>query len=168
MTLERAGDAAGARAGVDRGSAEVVLYSLPGCGSCFAARRLLRRRGIEFEEIGGVGRPDFRRELLARTGGATVPQVVIDGQPVGGADSLFALDRLGVLVPRVRRRRFPLVQIRRRGVLRRRYEVAALQADGRAVTRHIATSAEEAEQFAARLRAELPGLDRPDQNVNTV
>ncbi len=154
MTLESAGAAS---AGVDGGLAQVLLYSLPGCGSCFAARHLLRRRGIEFEEIGGSRRPDFRGELIARTGGATVPQVVIDGEAIGGGDSLFALDRLGVLVPRVRRQRFPLVLIRRSGVLRRRYEVAVLEADGKAIAKHAAASAEEAERIAATLRAEFSG-----------
>ncbi|MBK5116830.1 MAG: hypothetical protein JJE23_07910 [Thermoleophilia bacterium] len=78
-------------------TAEVRLYTLAGCAACGVARRLLRRRGITFDEIRGEGITDFRRMLRRRTGSATVPQVVIDGRPIGGADSLIALDRSGVL-----------------------------------------------------------------------
>ena len=144
-----------APAAVGDGVADVLLYSLPGCGSCFAARRLLRRRGIDFMEIGGVGQPSFRHELLARTGGATVPRVVIDGEPIGGANSLFTLDRLGVLVPLVRREPFPLVLSRRRGRLRRRREVAVVERDGKVLARRYASSGEQAEAVAASLRAEF-------------
>ena len=140
---------------VDGDLAEVLLYSLPGCGSCFSARRLLRRRGIDFEEVGGAGQPDFRRELQAITGGATVPQVVIDEEPIGGADSLFALDRLGVLVPLARRESFPFVLTRRRGLFRRRREVVVLERDGTVLARQDVSSAEQEEEVAASLRSEF-------------
>jgi len=85
---------------VNGSGAEVRLYTLPGCAACGVARRLLRRRGISFEEVRGEGIPDFRRVLLRHTGGATVPQVMIDGRPIGGADSLIALDRAECCCPR--------------------------------------------------------------------
>ena len=139
----------------DRGVADVLLYSLPGCASCFTARRLLRRRKIDFVEVGGAGKPDFRHDLQARTGGATVPQVVIDEDPIGGADSLFALDRLGVLVPMVRRESFPFVLSRRRGLFRRRREVVVLERDGTVLARQDVSSAEQSEVAVASLRAEF-------------
>jgi glutaredoxin 3 len=136
--------------------AEVRLYTLAGCMACGVARRLLRRRGIAFEEVRGEGVADFRQMLRRRTGAATVPQVLIDGRPIGGADSLIALDRSGALLPKVRGEQFPVVVTHRRlALLRRRYEVRVVDADGRALATTQADSAEQAESVAAGLRSEL-------------
>ena len=40
---------------------------------------------------------DFRELLLERTGGFTVPQILIDGEPIGGYVELWELDRAGGL-----------------------------------------------------------------------
>ena len=135
-------------------TAEVRLYTLAGCAACGVARRLLRRRGITFDEIRGEGITDFRRMLRRRTGSATVPQVVIDGSPIGGADSLIALDRSGVLLPKVRREPFPVAVIRRRlALFRRRYDVRVVDAEAKVVVSARADSAEEAESMAVSLRS---------------
>lgn len=84
--------------------AAVELYTLAICGSCRIARSLLRRRGIEFTEIPIETVPGGRHALMRRTGRMTAPQIVIDGEPIGGADSLLALDRRGALDALVRRR----------------------------------------------------------------
>jgi glutaredoxin 3 len=93
---------------------QVRIYSLSGCGPCSHAKALLRRRGIEFEEILGDDDPTFRQRLLAETGHATVPQVVVGGRPLGGAAELARLDRRGALLPLVRGEPFPVVRVRRR------------------------------------------------------
>jgi glutaredoxin len=138
--------------------APVRLYTLAGCGACSLSRRLLRRRGIPFDEIRGEGMPGFRRMLLETTGSATVPQIVIDGEPIGSADSLYALDRLGVLLPRVHRESFPVtVVFRQRSPLDfllrrpRRYEVRLVDRDGRTLERAEARSSEEAERLVEKL-----------------
>lgn len=95
-------------------AAEVTVYTLTGCLHCERARRRLRRDGADFEEIRGNGDPGFRARLLELTGGFTVPQIVIDGEAVGGADELAALDRRGVLAPRLALQRFPHPVVRRR------------------------------------------------------
>jgi glutaredoxin 3 len=77
--------------------AEITLYTLPWCAHCTRAKALLSRRGLPFREVNGTGVPDFRRQIAALTGGHTVPQIVIDGEPIGGANRLARLDRLGVL-----------------------------------------------------------------------
>jgi glutaredoxin 3 len=77
--------------------AEITVYTLPWCSYCTRAKALLSRRGLPFREVDGTGVPDFRRRLAALTGRYTVPQIVIDGEPIGGADRLARLDRLGVL-----------------------------------------------------------------------
>ncbi len=82
-------------------SATVTVYTLPFCGACARARALLARRAIAYDEVSGAGVADFRGQLAARTGGATVPQIVIRGVALGGADDLARLDRLGLLLPLV-------------------------------------------------------------------
>jgi glutaredoxin 3 len=41
--------------------------------------------------------PGFRRRLVELTGGWTVPQILIDGRPIGGYTELWQLDRSGEL-----------------------------------------------------------------------
>jgi glutaredoxin 3 len=119
--------------------AHVTLYTLSGCVHCARARRRLGRHGAEYIEVSGDGDPQFRRRLVELTGRATVPQVVIDGAPVGGADDLARLYRRGVLAPRLERRPFPRPVLKRR-VLPWRWAVEVRDIDGRTVARR-ATSA---------------------------
>lgn len=136
--------------------AEVRLYTLGGCAACAIARRLLRRRGVAFEEVHGEGIPGFRLMLQRQTGAATVPQVVIDGRPIGGADSLIALDRSGALMPRIRHQPFPAVVIRRRfSLFRRGYEVRVVELGGELLARARVRSEDEAESLACSLRGEF-------------
>ena len=87
--------------------AAVTVYTLSGCLYCQQARALLRRRGVPFTEILGDGEPGFRRRLLELTGRTSVPQITVDGDPVGGASDLTRLDRRGLLLPIIRREPFP-------------------------------------------------------------
>lgn len=84
------------------------MYSLPWCLHCGRAKALLRRRGVAFDEVDGSGVPEFRSRLAELTGGFTLPQIVIDGEPIGGAARLPALDRLGVLVAIAQGEPFPI------------------------------------------------------------
>jgi glutaredoxin 3 len=77
--------------------ATVQMYTTRWCGHCIRAKTLLEARGIEFEEISLDEDPGFRRRLLDLTGGWTVPQILIDGRPVGGYTELWQLDRSGEL-----------------------------------------------------------------------
>ena len=73
------------------------MYTTRWCGYCVRAKTLLESRGISFEEISLDDDPDFRRRLLDLTSGWTVPQIVIDGRPIGGYTELWQLDRSGEL-----------------------------------------------------------------------
>lgn len=76
----------------------VVIYTTAMCGYCARAKRLLTNKGISFEEIDVTFDPERRREMMERAGGRrTVPQVFIDGDCLGGADELLAIDREGRL-----------------------------------------------------------------------
>ncbi len=77
--------------------ASIVLYSTDWCGYCERAKHLLERKGLPYEEVRIDEEPDFRTRLYELTGGWTVPQVVIDGEPIGGYLELWKLDRTGEL-----------------------------------------------------------------------
>ena len=44
--------------------AEVVIYTRPMCGYCARALRLLREKGVQFEEIEAGYDPEKRREMI--------------------------------------------------------------------------------------------------------
>jgi glutaredoxin 3 len=75
----------------------VTLYTTDHCSYCSSAKMLLNRRQIEFEEINLARDPDGRAELAELTGMITFPQIVIDGEPLGGFQQLLAADRAGRL-----------------------------------------------------------------------
>ena len=75
----------------------IRMYSTRWCGYCVRAKMLLESRGIEYEEIWLDDDPGFRQKLFDLTGGWTVPQILIDGRPIGGYTELWRLDRDGRL-----------------------------------------------------------------------
>ncbi|MEZ5771223.1 glutaredoxin 3 [Defluviimonas denitrificans] len=80
--------------------ARVEIYTTPWCPYCLAAKRLLATKGAAYEETDVSGDSDKRQEMMARAQGRyTVPQIFIDGTPIGGCDELHALDRAGKLDP---------------------------------------------------------------------
>lgn len=77
--------------------ARVQMYTTAWCGYCTRAKALLEDRGIPYEEIRMDGDLEFRRKLLDLTGRWTVPQILVDGRPIGGFMELWQLDREGRL-----------------------------------------------------------------------
>jgi glutaredoxin 3 len=77
--------------------ARIQMYTTAWCGYCVRAKALLDARGLEYEEIRLDGQADFRARLQEQTGGWTVPQIVIDGRPIGGYTELWHLDSQGGL-----------------------------------------------------------------------
>jgi glutaredoxin 3 len=77
--------------------AEIVIYRTRHCGYCFRAHALLEGKGVPFKEIDVSDDPGKRRWLVDVTKQRTVPQVFIDGKPVGGFDELARLNRSGEL-----------------------------------------------------------------------
>lgn len=134
----------------------VTVYVLSGCPHCTRAIALLRRRGIEHEVVSGDGVPGFRARLANETGGWTVPQIVVDGRPIGGADQLARLARRGVLRALVDGTPLPLVRTRRRRLRRARSRWAAevIDGDGRLLLR---AAGPDPESALAGLPAELRG-----------
>ncbi len=79
--------------------ARVTVYTTEPCGFCRVAKALLNKRGVPFEEINLAKSPEGRAQLVERTGMMTFPQVIIDGEPIGGYQELVAVDRDGRLAP---------------------------------------------------------------------
>ena len=82
---------------------DVEIYAAPGCPYCSRAKRILKRKGIACREhrLWLVGPwllpPSGYREMALRTGGESVPQILVDGAPLGGCEELLALERSGRL-----------------------------------------------------------------------
>lgn len=69
--------------------ASIVVYTRPFCIWCWKVKRLLRRRGLTFEERSAAS-PEARRWLRTRTGSPTVPQVFAGEELVGGFEATRA------------------------------------------------------------------------------
>jgi glutaredoxin 3 len=75
----------------------IQMYTTRWCGYCERAKALLDARGLAYEEIRLDDEPGFRAMLEEKTGGWTVPQILIDGSPIGGYTELWRLEREGEL-----------------------------------------------------------------------
>jgi glutaredoxin 3 len=73
------------------------MYTTAWCGYCVRAKALLQKLGVDYEEIAVDDDPAFRARLHDLTGGWTVPQILIDGRPIGGYTELWRLEREGGL-----------------------------------------------------------------------
>jgi glutaredoxin 3 len=75
----------------------VTMYATGWCPYCDRVRRLLARKGVEFEEIDIEAAPEKRAEMQTRSGRRSVPQIFIGEQHIGGSDDLHALEEAGKL-----------------------------------------------------------------------
>ena len=76
----------------------VVLFTTDHCSYCDRTKVLLARKGVPYEEV-EVPRDDMesRQQLVRITGRYTLPQVIVDGMPLGGWDDLRRLEEKGEL-----------------------------------------------------------------------
>ncbi len=78
---------------------EVVVYTTAICPYCVRAKRLLAKKGVDFEEV-RIDHDHARMvEMIERSRRRTVPQIFIGNHHVGGYDDLAALDAFGRLDP---------------------------------------------------------------------
>tara|TARA_B100000686_G_scaffold26294_1_gene25594 strand:+ start:132 stop:389 length:258 start_codon:yes stop_codon:yes gene_type:complete len=77
---------------------KVVIYTGPMCNFCSAAKHLLNKKKISYEEI-DIGYDEKKREeMLKKSNGAkTIPQIFIEEKHVGGYVELKALENKGEL-----------------------------------------------------------------------
>ncbi len=76
---------------------EIEVYTTDPCGYCIAAKNLLKKRGLEYtEHLVFGGTPEWDA-MIERTQGKSVPQIVINGDVIGGLPDLNRLDKQGGL-----------------------------------------------------------------------
>jgi GrxC family glutaredoxin len=77
--------------------ADIVMYKTEVCPYCVMAGGLLKKKGVTYTQIDVTYDSALRREMEERSGRRTVPQIFIDGEPVGGYDDLARLNSAGKL-----------------------------------------------------------------------
>jgi glutaredoxin 3 len=76
---------------------KVVMYTTQFCPYCVRAKTLLAHKGVAFEEIDVGADDELREKMIEESGRRTVPQIFIDGTPIGGFEELRELDEHGEL-----------------------------------------------------------------------
>ena len=76
---------------------QIKMYTKNFCSFCYAAKNLLAKRGLEFDEVSVSGDSEAEQQMRDLTGGRTVPQIIIDGKPIGGYTELVDMDMDGEL-----------------------------------------------------------------------
>lgn len=76
---------------------KIEIYGTEYCGYCSAARMLLKKKGLDYEDILISKDAAARERMLERSGRQSVPQIFINDQPIGGFDELYALEQSGDL-----------------------------------------------------------------------
>jgi glutaredoxin 3 len=76
----------------------IEIYTTRYCPYCTSEKALLKRKGVDFNEIDLTGNGSLRAEMIERTNGRmTVPQIFIGDVYIGGCDDLHVLERAGEL-----------------------------------------------------------------------
>ena len=81
--------------------ARVTVFTTRWCGYCVRAKMLLEDAGIAYDEVQVDDDPSFRQRIFDLTGGWTIPQILIDDDPIGGYTDLWRLARSGALAERL-------------------------------------------------------------------
>jgi len=77
---------------------KITMYSGPMCNFCDAAKRLLLRNNLEFNEIDVSTKNGLRDEMIKKANGRrTIPQIFFDDKHIGGYQELRALEKSGEL-----------------------------------------------------------------------
>ena len=77
----------------------VTVYMGPMCSFCDAAKRLLNRNNIPYEEINIAIEEGKKDEMLKKSNGRkTIPQIFFNDYHVGGYEELRDLEKKGELL----------------------------------------------------------------------
>ena len=78
---------------------DITVYSGPMCNFCDAAKRLLLRNNLNYNEIDISTKEGLRDEMTKRANGRrTIPQIFFDDYHVGGYQELRELEKTGKLL----------------------------------------------------------------------
>ena len=76
----------------------ITMYTGPMCNFCDAAKRLLSRNNLEYNEIDISTKIELRDEMIKKANGKrTIPQIFFDDYHVGGYVELRELEKTGKL-----------------------------------------------------------------------
>lgn len=75
----------------------VIIFTTDSCTFCVHAKSLLGKRGVVFEEVSLAAHPELQHELAGVTGLTSFPQIIVDGEILGGLNELRAADKDGTL-----------------------------------------------------------------------
>ncbi len=70
---------------------QVKILTSQSCGYCNAAKDLLQREGIAYQEVEAFKDSEQAQQLLTQSGQRTFPQVFINEKPIGGFTELSKL-----------------------------------------------------------------------------
>ena len=77
----------------------ITVYSGPMCNFCDAAKRLLSRNNLNYNEIDISTKEGLRDEMTKKANGRrTIPQIFFDDKHIGGYQELRELEKNGSLL----------------------------------------------------------------------
>ena len=77
----------------------ITMYTGPMCNFCDAAKRLLSRNNLKYQEIDISTKDGLRDEMIKKSNGRrTIPQIFFDDHHVGGYVELRALEKENKLI----------------------------------------------------------------------
>jgi glutaredoxin len=69
----------------------IKIYTTSWCGYCKSAKRFFKEKGWAYEEI-NIEKNNISREELSKIGKSlSVPQIIMNGEAIGGFDDLLKL-----------------------------------------------------------------------------
>ena len=77
--------------------ANIEIYTKSWCPFCARAKALLDAQGLNYREIDVTHDPVKEREMVDRSQRTSVPQIFINGNPLGGSDDLMKAQGTGHL-----------------------------------------------------------------------
>jgi glutaredoxin 3 len=81
----------------------ITVYSGPMCNFCDAAKRLLSRNNLSYNEIDISTKEGLRDEMTKRANGRrTIPQIFFEDKHIGGYQELRELEKNGSLLDLVK------------------------------------------------------------------
>ena len=77
---------------------KITIYINQTCGFCQAAKSLLEKKGIGYDEIDISSDLEVREAMMRKSNGMrTVPQIFLNNKHVGGFSELYTLHQSGEL-----------------------------------------------------------------------
>lgn len=76
---------------------KITMYASEYCSYCMAARMLLKKKGLEYDEFLIGDDPALREKMVRLSNRTSVPQIFVADQAIGGFDELYELEESGEL-----------------------------------------------------------------------